>query len=269
MSKSYLLQGFNAARKTVNKKKSNIILFIFSSVASTLGKFSIIFTPFFQMYELNISKNAVLYNEIDMIQGVKEIDDIKANTSLHLVNVIKTVLLISLGLVVSLFLGLVVALGSILGDLSELNIFVVVLGIPIIIIGIAIMLTINAFFTPSSYIALRSNDKSLYAMLNVCKNSLRISTLVKIVLYNLLYLLIIIGIPVVCLFLCINIEQSMFTIILLIIGILLYTFVFSFLKLVKDSSIYILISNNVNFDNKEIKKYVKSDEEELSGLFNK
>lgn len=272
MSKSYMIQGFKETRKTLIKKQSNIIAYVFFTIASFLGKLLFIPIPFFKMFDMNIARNAALHNEVNLVEAVKDCDDINANKILYLLAFLKTVFIGSLLIVLAIIAAIVYFLAAGLNDFSELQGISEIAIIPIIIIGIVLLLVIVAIFIPATYVTLHLKEKTIYNVLYCCKTSLSLEIIVKVFLYNLLFLICMAIIPCILVVGYLCFDFNVLGVVIVGVSLLAFVYSFGFFKLSRDTAIYLLLKNKVKLEtkidfNKETKEL--TEEEQLTQIFTK
>ncbi|MFI3251622.1 MAG: hypothetical protein R3Y60_00640 [bacterium] len=272
MNKSYLLQGFKATIKTYRKKKSNILTFIFLSIASFLGKLFILPKPFFEMMDMNVAKNSALYNEINIPEAFRGTDSLKGNVLLHVLNFIKNLFVVSMIIMITV-LVLILLLATVgIDALTTLSAMHLLMIAPVIIIGVILMCVVLSIFIPQTYITLYIKEKSLFNILYSSKISLKASLVFKVFFYNLFYYLVIFLIPIGLAFYFMSTSVTLLTIVVGVLAALLYIYIFGVAKLTRDSAIFLLFENNVKFGTKDERKNNTeevTEEEKLTNIFTK
>lgn len=269
MNKSYLLQGFKATAKTYKAKKSSMFTFIFLTIASFFGKFLFITGPLFRMFDMNIAKNAALHNEVNMAEGFRGADSLSGNVKMFVLSFLKGLLLVSLIIVLAIATAILMLVAAGLTELSEFGSIHLMIVAPIIIIAIVLSVVIVSLFVPSTYVTLYSKDKSLFNILHCCKASLKASTVFKVVLYNVIYALLMLIIPMVLVVILTFTEFNILYAVIFIGLLIAQIYVFGYVKLARDIAIYLLFRSNVKLEPKKERRDTLDlpEEEKLTDLF--
>ncbi len=272
MNKSYLIQGFKESRKTLIKKPSNIFAYVFFTIASFLGKLLFIPIPFFKMFDMNIARNAALHNEVNLVESVKDCDDINANKILYILGFLKVVFSISLLIVVSIVLAIIFLLALGLNDYTNLETIPFLAVIPILVIGLLLLIVIVTLFIPTTYVVLHLKEKTIYNVLYCCKNSLSAGLVIRVLLYNLLYLIGVLLVPAIVVVAMIVFELNVLGVVLIALALFAFVYLFGFFKLSRDTAIFLLLKDKVKLDTKyvfntEVKEL--TEEEKLTEIFTK
>lgn len=269
MNKSYLLQGFKATRKTYKTKKSNMFTFIFYTLTSFFGKLLILPTQLFKMFDMNLAKNAALHNEVSMAEGFRGADSFTGNVKLHVIGLLRILLTFVVLLVCGGLFAILYLIGVGLFTLSDFNMITLALVIPVGILSIVLLVVLLSVFTPSTYVTLHLKEKTLSNILHCCKKSLKVSMIFKIVLYNLIYILALLVLPVAMIFLLSGFELNILIGVVIIMLLIAQVYVFGYFKLSRDIAIYLLFRNNVSLDPKTEKRdsLDLSEEEKLTDIF--
>ncbi len=269
MNTSYMLQGFKATRKTYAKKKSNMLLFIFYTLTSFFGKLFILPYHLFKMFDINLAKNAALHNEVNLQEGFRDTDDLNGNVKLWVISLLKFILLLSIIVIMGGVCAIAVFFGSIIAESTEFAMITYLLAVPFVILAVAIAIVMMSLFTPATYVTLNIKDKTLYNILYCSKASLKPSMVLKMILYNFIYILGLLVVPAIIVTLLSMFELNVLILVAVLILLIAQVFVFGYFKLAKDIAIYLLFRNNVKLDPKKEKRDTLdlSEEEKLTEIF--
>lgn len=269
MNKSYLTQGFKATRKTYKKKKSNLITYIFLTIVSFFGKLLILPKPLFNMFDINLAKNAALYNEVNIVEGFRGVDEKGAIWKIHIVNFIRILFLLALGVMLAALVGILYFIGTVLGTVSSLSLINIAALIPVLIIGVVVTCVILSLFVPVKYITLNIKEKNLFNILYCSKASLSASLVLKVFFYNLLYVVINCVLPVVLFMIYVVFGGNLLSLVIIVFGLFFAIYVYANARMTRDTAIYLLMKNNVILEPKKERKeeLEVTDEEKLTSIF--
>ncbi len=268
----YYLSGIKLTLQTYINKKGLFLTNSFVMLCSLLGRLLFFTAPVFQISDLNIATMAAEEKDFNLFESFREVDNIKTNWTLLLVNIIKLIFIIVACAFVLGATYLFQKFGLELNVKSDFYGLELFFSVPIVTLGAISVIFILTLFSPMTYIALNAKDKSIFNVMYNTKVSMNFKNSLNVMIIIILTLIGVVIMPIggFVIIKQFGLDDSYLELIFVVIYILVSLLVISFSLLSGQVAFYEFCKENISLDQKLAKKEKvtgASDEEKLTSIF--